>query len=72
MKKKNKVEERAKKYNCNGICYSRYHMCPNADTCPETGWKEFIATIGAIICIILMILAIPISIIVFIILSLIN
>lgn len=44
---KKEVERRSKKYNCNGLCYSEKGMCPCAEYCDETRYKEFIATIFA-------------------------
>lgn len=38
-------EERAKKHQCDGICYSSTYMCPSAEWCDETRVGEFIATI---------------------------
>ena len=35
-------KERARKYNCAGICYSKHSICPLAETCYETRAKEFI------------------------------
>ena len=32
--------ERARKYNCDGLCYGCHFMCPRVDTCPETRLKE--------------------------------
>lgn len=39
--------EKSKKYNCDGLCYTCYHMCPRVDYCPETRQKEFFATVIA-------------------------
>lgn len=41
--------ERAKKYDCNGICYGCRFMCPRAETCPETKDREFMASMVAMI-----------------------
>lgn len=46
---KKEVERRSKKYNCDGLCYSEKGMCPCAEYCDETRYKEFFATIFAII-----------------------
>lgn len=50
---KEEIERRAEEHKCNGICYTDTAMCPRAEICPETGTKEFIGTICAIICYIL-------------------
>lgn len=47
---KNRTEEeleRAKKHDCDGICYCNQSMCSAVDTCEETRTKEFLATILA-------------------------
>lgn len=61
-----KVQERIEKYNCNGKCYSRYHMCPNAETCPETATKEFMGTMAAVLTILMIPVAAVVVIIIFI------
>ena len=30
------VRRRAKSYECDGLCYSRYKTCNRIDYCPET------------------------------------
>ena len=45
--KENNEYMRAKKYGCNGKCYTSTYMCPNAETCPETRLKEFRASLIA-------------------------
>ena len=46
-------EERAKKHQCDGICYASTYMCPRAEWCDETRVGEFIATVIAAILVIL-------------------
>lgn len=41
------TEERKKKYDCDGQCYTNNSMCPMVETCPETRDKEFWATVIA-------------------------
>ena len=45
--------EKSKKHNCDGLCYTRYHMCPRVDYCSETRTKEFFATIIAGLCLLI-------------------
>lgn len=60
--------DRAKKYGCDGICYGCRFMCPRVEYCPETRFKEGLATLFAV----LTILAIPFMILVLIIILLIK
>lgn len=56
---KEAIAERARKYNCDGMCYGcrldhpedpkSHGMCPAVETCPETCTQEFIATVVATI-----------------------
>lgn len=50
-------EERAKKHQCDGICYSSTYMCPSAEWCNETRVGEFIATIISAVVFILILLS---------------
>lgn len=61
MFRKRTIEERRKKYHCDGYCYGcnlnldfddpdRKPMCPAVETCPETCVGEFFATIFAGLC----------------------
>lgn len=50
-------EERAKKHQCDGICYSSTYMCPSAEWCDETRAGEFIATIISAVVFILILLS---------------
>ena len=50
-------EERAKKHQCDGICYSSTYMCPSAEWCEETRVGEFIATIISAVVFILILLS---------------
>ena len=43
-----KIQERAKKYGCDGKCYID-GCCSNIDTCPETRFGEFLGLIGALL-----------------------
>lgn len=45
--------ERAKKHDCDGICYCSQSMCPAVNTCEETRMKEFFGTILASLIIII-------------------
>ena len=67
-KEKLKLEERAKKYKCNGICYWATGMCPLVETCPETKDKEWRAALYTL----LVIGLVPIGIVIGIILALFN
>lgn len=44
------VEERSKKYKCDGLCYGPDGMCPAVETCEATRTREFLGTIFAIGC----------------------
>lgn len=48
----NQIEIRKKKYNCDGRCYWNTGMCPRADYCEETRFREGMATLFAILIII--------------------
>ena len=50
-------EERARKHQCDGICYTSTYMCPRAELCDETRVGEFIATVIAAILVILAVLS---------------
>ena len=50
-------EERARKHQCDGICYTSTYMCPRAEWCDETRVGEFIATVIAAILVILVALS---------------
>lgn len=67
-KEKLKIEERAKKYKCDGICYWTAGMRPLVETCPETRDKEWRATLYTLLAIVL----VPIGIIIGIILAFFN
>lgn len=43
-----KTLEKAKRNNCDGLCYWGKGMCPLVETCPETATGEFIATLVGI------------------------
>lgn len=53
---KEAVEYRAKKHNCDGLCYGpcemtkygfeRAHICSDIDVCPETRSREFLALVA--------------------------
>lgn len=53
-------QERSKKYNCDGMCYTDTSMCPRAEVCPETRRSEFWATISAAL---IIFIAIPIAVV---------
>lgn len=57
-------EERARKHDCNGVCYSSNYMCPCVEWCEETKTEEAIGWILAYISIILVALS-PIGVIVY-------
>lgn len=61
------IEERRKKYNCDGYCYGcntdlpkghpdRVEMCPNVERCDATRHKEFFATVVGIVVALLLLL----------------
>lgn len=54
--------EKSKKHNCDGLCYTCYHVCPRIDYCTETRTKEFFATVLAgLFYLILLLIANPIT-----------
>lgn len=55
-----KQKERAEKYGCDGLCYTKTGMCPRAEVCPETRRSEFWATISAALTVFI---AIPIAVV---------
>lgn len=44
-----KEQERARKHDCDGKCYWSTGMCPRVEYCEETRAKEFLATLLALI-----------------------
>lgn len=53
------IDEKVKKYGCNGECYENGY-CQNIDICPETKNTEFIGTVVAS----LIMLSIPIVVVI--------
>lgn len=45
----NKQKKLADKYKCDGRCYWKTGMCPRADYCEHTRYKEFLAMMLAIL-----------------------
>ena len=60
MTEMEKAEQRAKKYGCDGNCYTGKRICPRIDYCPETRTGEFIASVVAML---VCLLALPVGVV---------